>query len=84
MEAANSPSGPPNWLMMILAARASGFLKGKDRYVDCFSFLEIDYDRILEAAEYKGTIKEEHMEEIIELLKTAPRVKANKLKKYGL
>ncbi len=60
------------------------FLKGKDRYVDCFSFLEIDYDRILEAAEYKGTIKEEHMEEIIELLKTAPRVKANKLKKYGL
>ena len=60
------------------------FLNGKDRYVDCFTFLEIDYDRILETAEYKGTINEGHMAEIIDLLKTAPKVKTNKLKQYGL
>ena len=76
-----------NWIapyQLKINAADYEFLNGEDRYVDCFTFFEIDYERILESAEYKGAINEEHMVEIVKLLKTAPKVKANKLIKYGL
>lgn len=60
------------------------FLKGKDRYVDCYKLIEISYDRILDNADYIGVVKDEHLNEIIELLRKAPLITENKLKKYDL
>lgn len=60
------------------------FLNGKDRYVDCYKLIELDYGKILNNGEYIGTVKDELVKEIIDIVRKAPLITEYKLRKYGL
>lgn len=60
------------------------FLNGKDRYVDCYKLIELDYSKILNNGEYIGTVKDELVKEIVDIVRKAPLITEYKLKKYGL
>lgn len=60
------------------------FLRGKDRYVDCYSIKEVSASRILELGEYKGVLNDDDLEKVIELVNTSPIISVAMLKQYSL
>lgn len=60
------------------------FLNGRDRYINCFRLIELDYNRIIEEAEYIGIIKPELLQELLSLLRKSPQIKPEQLKRFQL
>lgn len=75
-----------NWIgpyQYLISASKYNFLEHKDRYVDCYQYIDLKYDKILDNAEYIGIIDEEDIVEIIKLLKSAPLIN-NEIERYNL
>ena len=68
----------------LISAEEYEFLNGKDRYIDCTKLIELRYNKILENAEYIGAVKEDLINEIIELLHKSPFIKDTILKAYNV
>lgn len=60
------------------------FLNGKDRYIDCTKLIELQYNRVLDNAEYIGIVSEDLIKEIIDLLHKSPFIKPRVIREYNL
>lgn len=60
------------------------FLTKKESYIDCFKIKEIPYKRLLDSAEYIGSLSEDDFLQISKLIVSSPANKKHILKKYLL
>ncbi|MBQ6069993.1 MAG: hypothetical protein IJK84_10870 [Bacteroidales bacterium] len=67
-----------------IAAADYGFLKGKDRFVDCYKMKETGVGRIVSDGEYIGIVSENDLEAIKKLVVGSPVASVAKMKQYGL
>ena len=77
----NSRIGPYQWL---IKHKDYPFLKGKDRYVDCYNLKEVSLHRVVTLGEYIGVLSEADCRRVIELVNLSPVVSTAKLKQYAL
>lgn len=55
-----------------------------DSYIDCYTVREFDASRVLEKAEFLGTVKDDDLEECLEHVRQSPAIKPYILKKFHL
>lgn len=60
------------------------FLKGKDRYVDCYQFKDISALRIVRFGEYIGTLNNRDLSEVLKLVALSPTAVPARLHKYSI
>lgn len=68
---------------MIFAAEYP-FLKGKDRYIDCYKLKEVTIERIINDAEYIATISDTLLKEIKRLAISSPTIAQVTIDQYSL
>ena len=72
------------YFVVLIDPEEYDFLNGKFRYVDCYCIKELPYQRIMDTADFIGTINDSDMVTITELATKSPVNKPVLLKKYGL
>lgn len=60
------------------------FLNGKDRYLDCYRILKVEYNRILQCAEFVGVLLERDLEWAIQLVNESPVTTTHDLQRFGI
>lgn len=60
------------------------FLKGKDRYVDCYQFKDVSVLRIVQYGEYIGTLSEEDMKAVLGLVAASPTAIPARLRQFSI
>lgn len=55
-----------------------------DSYIDCYTIREFNAPRVLEKAEFLGTVKSDDLEECLEHVRKSPAIKPYILKKFHL
>lgn len=71
----------------LISAQQYDFLEGKDRYVHCSELKEIKKERfadLFDIDKNKGTIGDEDLKHIIDLLKRSPKVTPKQLKRFDI
>lgn len=71
----------------LISAQQYDFLEGEDRYVHCSELKEIKKERfadLFDIDKNKGTIGDEDLKHIIDLLKRSPKVTPKQLKRFDI